>query len=200
MKRKILLLFLLVVPAVFWVFFEKVKINSKRLNYFGPKQVRGKGDTLFHQIPDSILPFDRASSVVIISINDKYAARQYHLQSILEALRFRPEKLSGVPLIFLKLNNKNYDFLNYMLNAKADVQIVQTDSIKFMQLNHELFKQKPYYVFDFFGVLLDENRHIRGYYNFTFADEVKRMTQEYQHLRLKEEGKKMKESHVIEQK
>lgn len=200
MRSKLLLLFLLVVPAVFWVFFEKVKINSRRLNYFGPKIVKGKGDTLFHRIPDSLLPFDKASSVVVIPINDKYAARQYHLQSVLEALRFRPEKLSGVAFIFVKLNNKNYDFLNYVLESGANVQVAQTDSIKFIRLNNELYKQKPYYVFDYFGVLLDENRHIRGYYNFTFADEVKRMTQEYQHLRLKEEGKKMKESHVIEQK
>jgi hypothetical protein len=200
MKSKLLLLFLLVVPAVFWVFFEKVKINSRRLNYYGPKTVKGRGDTLFHQVPDSLLPFDMASSVVVIPINEKYAERQYHLQSILEALRFRPEKLSGVPLIFLKLNNKNYDFLNYVLESKADVQVAQTDSLKFVQLNNAMYIQKPYYVFDYFGVLLDENRHIRGYYNFAFADEVKRMTQEYQHLRLKEEGKKIKESHVIEQK
>lgn len=200
MKSKLLLLFLLVVPAVFWVFFEKVKINSRRLNYFGPKIVKGKGDTLFHHLPDSLLPFDKASSVVVIPINDKYAGQQCHLQSILESLRFRPEKLSGVPLIFLKLKNKNYDFLNYALESGADVQVAQTDSLKFVQLTNALFLQKPYYVFDYFGVLLDENRHIRGYYNFTFADEVKRMTQEYQHLRLKEEGKKIKESHVIKQK
>lgn len=200
MKNKILLLFLLVVPAAFWVFFEKVKINSKRLNYFGPKRVVDGSDTLFYQITDTLLKFKPRTSFVIIPVNERYASKQYHIQCILEVMRFRPEKLNNIPLIFLCLKSHDYDFMEVLRESKANVQIQLIDSTAFSLLMNALYREKPYYVFDYFGVLVDKDLHIRGYYNFTFADEVRRMTQEYQHLRLKEEGKKLKEEYAIEQK
>ena len=67
-------------------------------------------------------------------------------------------------------------------------------------LNISYFKQKPYYVDYSFFVLIDKNRHIRGYYDARYVSEIKRLTEEYQHLRLKEEKEQMIKSNTIESK
>ncbi len=62
------------------------------------------------------------------------------------------------------------------------------------------FNQKPIHVFDYFAVLVDKDRHIRGYYDPTFISEVKRMIEEYKHLVLKDEHANMQETNKIEKK
>lgn len=48
------------------------------------------------------------------------------------------------------------------------------------------FNQKPVYVFDYFVALIDKQRHIRGYYDPTFNAEVKRMIDDYKHLKIRD--------------
>ena len=62
------------------------------------------------------------------------------------------------------------------------------------------FASKPIYVMDYFAILVDQNRHIRGYYDPNFNVEVKRMIQEYKHLKLRDEHAKMEEKDKLEQK
>lgn len=51
-----------------------------------------------------------------------------------------------------------------------------------------------------FFVLVDKHRNIRGYYDARYIAEVKRLTEEYQHLRLKEEKEQMLQTNKIESK
>ena len=87
----------------------------------------------------------------------------------------------------LSLSSKNV--LNFYWNQKS-----------FDSLNISYFKQKPYYVDYSFFVLIDKNRHIRGYYDARYVSEIKRLTEEYQHLRLKEEKEQMIKTNTIESK
>ena len=51
-----------------------------------------------------------------------------------------------------------------------------------------------------FFVLVDKNRNIRGYYDGRYIAEIKRLTEEYQHLRIKEEKEGMVSANKIESK
>ena len=46
-------------------------------------------------------------------------------------------------------------------------------------------------------MLIDQDRHIRGYYDGRYVSEIKRLIEEYQHLRLKEEKQKLIQTIVI---
>ena len=70
----------------------------------------------------------------------------------------------------------------------------------FDSLNLKYFKEKPIYIDYSFFVLVDKERHIRGYYDGRYIAEIKRLTEEYQHLRLKEEKELMINVNKIESK
>ncbi|MEO6302420.1 MAG: hypothetical protein ABIP51_04550, partial [Bacteroidia bacterium] len=59
------------------------------------------------------------------------------------------------------------------------------------------FLQKPYFIDYSFFVLVDVNRNIRGYYDGRYVAELKRLIDEYQHMRLKEEKNKLIQSNEI---
>ena len=65
---------------------------------------------------------------------------------------------------------------------------------------HLIVKEKPIYVDYSFFVLVDKNRNIRGYYDGRYIAEIKRLTEEYQHLRIKEEKEGMVSANKIESK
>ena len=52
----------------------------------------------------------------------------------------------------------------------------------------------------YFFVLVDSKRHIRGYYDARYISEIKRLIEEYQHLRLKHEKKNLINQNKIENK
>jgi hypothetical protein len=67
------------------------------------------------------------------------------------------------------------------------IEQVYWNKSSFDSLNKIFFKEKPYYIDYSFIVLLDKQRHIRGYYDGRYVSELKRLLGEYKHLRLKEE-------------
>ncbi|MFY8185220.1 MAG: hypothetical protein ACOVLD_04055, partial [Bacteroidia bacterium] len=71
---------------------------------------------------------------------------------------------------------------------------------KYDSIRKIFFKQKPIHVFNYFAVLVDKDRHIRGYYDPTYISEVKRMIEEYKHLVLKDEHANMQDVNKIEKK
>jgi hypothetical protein len=74
------------------------------------------------------------------------------------------------------------------------------ESTSFDSINFSYFKAKPYYIDYSFFVLVDKQRHIRGYYDGRYVSEIKRLMDEYQHLRLKEEKQDMLNQNKIESK
>ena len=88
-----------------------------------------------------------------------------------------------------KLSVGNKNIYNYYWNSSS-----------FDSLNVTYFKEKPIYVDYSFFVLVDKNRNIRGYYDGRYIAEIKRLTEEYQHLRIKEEKEGMVSANKIESK
>ena len=71
------------------------------------------------------------------------------------------------------------------------------NSASFDSLNKTYFQEKPVYIDYSFFVLVDVNRNIRGYYDGRYVSEIKRLIDENQHLRLKEEKNKLIKSNEI---
>lgn len=82
----------------------------------------------------------------------------------------------------------NFYYRTLWVNSKEEY-----DSIRKI-----FFNQKPVHVFNYFAVLVDKDRHIRGYYDPTYISEVKRMIEEYKHLVLKDEHANMQDVNKIE--
>lgn len=105
-----------------------------------------------------------------------------------------------------KKNNENYyetylkDSLGItMSNFYYRTLLVQSEE-EYDSIRKIYFNQKPIHVFNYFAVLVDKDRHIRGYYDPTYISEVKRMIEEYKHLVLKDEHANMQDVNKIERK
>jgi len=90
----------------------------------------------------------------------------------------------------LGITMSNFYYRTLWVNNKEDY-----DSIRKL-----FFNKKPIHVFNYFAVLVDKDRHIRGYYDPTYISEVKRMIEEYKHLVLKDEHANMQDVNKIEKK
>lgn len=90
----------------------------------------------------------------------------------------------------LGITMSNFYYRTLLVNNREEY-----DSIRKL-----FFNQKPIHVFNYFAVLVDKDRHIRGYYDPTYISEVKRMIEEYKHLVLKDEHANMQDVNKIERK
>jgi hypothetical protein len=147
---------------------------------------------------DSVqLDTNKFSTYVILFIDPKLKKDGYKLAGIYDYLKYKAKDLREVPLVFisdypddfhrpglhrgefdsLKINSVN--FYPFMLGPKGS-----KNTQGFLASTY--FKQKPYYVLDYFAVLVDKQRHIRGYYDPTFNAEIKRMITDYKHLKIRD--------------
>jgi len=144
----------------------------------------------------------------ILFLNKKYSKDGYKIDGLLDFVKYKPKELKQIPFLFISQKadsneiyqnektkevkkNKtplNGDFdsipikLSNFIPARISYKINNRDSF----LNATYFKQKPYYVFDYFIVLVDKQRHIRGYYDPTFNAEITRMIADYKHLKIRD--------------
>lgn len=204
-NKKWLLLLIIALPSMMWIILESGSINSYRLNYYGPKTVLKKGDTSFYQVmntfsifKDSIESFeidrDKTPVFAIQFVKDSYEKEGYRFLGLSEYFNYKYDKIKEIPVYIVcgtsgqkpkpqleldKFKNiSNLTFLTVALN--------QFDSI-----NRTYFKNKPYYVDEGYIAMIDANNCIRGYYDGRYATEIKRLIDEYRHLRLKEEKQKI---------
>ncbi|MDP2386848.1 MAG: hypothetical protein Q8M29_10785 [Bacteroidota bacterium] len=149
------------------------------------------------------------------------------LGGLLEFQKYKAQKIKDVPIMLVATNlldlpdldpslsvyktNYSKKYLRDTLGIKMDnfhmVFLKGThfwgepeSKFNYKEYNSSYFNQKPIHVFDYFAVLVDKDRHIRGYYDPTYISEVKRMVEEYKHLVLKDEHANMQETNKIEQK
>lgn len=217
MKKKIVLLSIIIFPSLIYFLFELTQANFKKMPYFGPRTLNEKGDTVYYSVPDvyfktkvnlnetlsvekSTLTY-RADSMLIDTVNypvyailfidSKLKREGYKLQAIYDYVKFKPKDIKQVPLVIagdinelLKGNNE----LDSLQLASANFRLLWADLKNREQfLQNTYFKQKPEYVFNYFMVLVDKKRHVRGYYDPTYNAEVKRMIDEYKHLKIRDE-------------
>ena len=214
-KKQCLLLSIILLPSALWLILETSTINSKRLPIYGPKKIISANDTIFYQTPNSFFSYTKTDSLnsiidtiqieefplyVISFLKTKYDNESYRIAGLWEYLNYKKNKIEHIPVFlvaqFEKGQSKVFNDLK-TLNKNSNVYFKSNGVLNFDSLNHLYFNKKPYYVDYSFFVLVDAKRQIRGYYDGRYVAEIKRMIDEYQHLRLKEEKQRLIDKNEI---
>jgi hypothetical protein len=208
-KKQWVLVLIILLPSALWLILETSTINSKKLPVYGPKKIVGPEDTLFYHVQDHFYGFKANDSIdqtyqiisndkyplyAIMFIKNAYSNDSYRIPGLWEYLNYKNNKIEHIP-VFLAVETEGgksaiYGNLKKLRNY-SNVHFRNTHTLNFDSLNRCYFKDKPYYIDYSFFVLVDANRHIRGYYDGRYVSEIKRLIDEYQHLRLKEEKQRM---------
>lgn len=217
MKKKLLLFSILFIPTSIWLLLELSTINSKKLRYYGPKVLSGKDTvyyavnarfneiTLNHTLNAFTLDTINYPLFAVSFIKQKYKTDNYRMAGLSEYIQFKKEKISEIPFIIVTEcdeANTTACFREFeLLHAKTPmVKNYYWPAASFDSLNYSYFTEKPIYVDYSFFVLVDTKRNIRGYYDARYISEIKRLIEEYQHLRLKHEKKNLINQNKIENK
>lgn len=212
MKNKKLILFLIILfPSTFWVILEMSTINSKKLPYFGPKTLNGK-DSVFYKVDPSfynealknVINLDTVNYPVfaVSFIKPGYQKDNFRMEGLTEYAQYKREKIKEIPFIIVTpCDSTNcFDEFKKLENGNANIHNLFWKTAAFDSVNALYFKEKPIHIDYSFFALIDNQRNIRGYYDGRYVAEIKRLIEEYQHLRLKEEKKNMINSNKIETK
>ena len=133
-------------------------------------------------------------------IKEKYINDSYRLVGLWEYLNYKKDKIDNIPIFLVtELENKQTPTQDSLqrLSYSKNVEFLAWNKSGFDSLNLTYFLQKPIYIDVSFFVLVDENRNIRGYYDGRYVAELKRLIDEYKHLRLKEAKQKLIDENVI---
>ena len=220
-NKKHIFFVILLFPALFKIILEFTTINSRKLPRYGPKELAGK-DTVFYKVTSDFksLPSLSANTIelqnikldtinfplyAVCFIKDSYKKDDYRMAGLTEYAQYKKDKIKLIPFVIItpcdslndlnslremqKLSVGNKNIYNYYWNSSS-----------FDSLNATYFNQKPIYVDYSFFVLVDKKRNIRGYYDGRYVSEIKRLTEEYQHLRMKEEKQNVINLNKIETK
>jgi len=145
---------------------------------------------------------------VILFLDNDLRKDGYKLKALIDYFQYKPKEFKDVPVFFISstysaycssvIENKELrgDFDSLKINLPSFHPLLAEDK----KANEAYFKGKPYYVFNYFAVLVDKHRHIRGYYDPNQNSEVKRLVQEYKHLKTKDEYANTLKQNDLEQK
>ncbi len=208
-NKKWILVLVLIIPSFMWVLLEMSTINSRKLPFYGPKQLNTNKDTLYYQVSDKFLFYSNKDSAsltpflidtvnyplyAIMFVKDSYAKDAYRLPGLSEYSNYKKDKLEHIP-VFLVTEFKGQESIIKKnlekFKTNKNIYFLDLPTVKFDSLITSYFKEKPIYIDYSFFILIDNNRHVRGYYDGRFAAEVKRLIEEYKHLRLKEAKQKL---------
>lgn len=132
---------------------------------------------------------------IILFLDPKLKKEGYKLEAFFDYAQYKPSEFKNVPMFFIsdyesalrkdliKETELHGDFDSLKINLPSFHPLLAEGKTA----KEAYFKGKPYYVFDYFAVLVDKHRHIRGYYDPNQNSEVKRLIQEYKHLKTKDE-------------
>lgn len=214
-NKKWLLLVIIAFPSIFWLILETSTINSRKLPHYGPKIVLGKGDTSYYKVTDRFYSVNTGSTsktelttvdtsqyplYAVVFISENYRKDAYRLTGLWEYLNYKKQKIEHIPFMLVTPSENDSSFVYEelkKLSTSQNVHFYTWPKTGFDSLSKSYFKEKPYYIDYSFFVLVDKNRNIRGYYDARYVSEIKRLIEEYQHLRLKEEKQKLIQSNEI---
>lgn len=213
-NKKWLVILIIAFPSFFWLILELSTVNSKKLPHYGPKHAI-KGDTVFYKVSDRLYQRSSADSTqlvpatidvktyplyAVVFISNKYRKDSYRLAGLWEYLNYKKLKIEHIPFVlvteFENGQSQGYEELR-TLAKHSNVHFYNWNKAGFDSIAKSYFADKPYYVDYSFFVLVDANRNIRGYYDARYVSELKRLIDEYQHLRLKEEKQRLIETNEI---
>lgn len=142
---------------------------------------------------------------VILFLDEKLKKDGYKLTGLYDFLKYKSQKIKNVPLVIvsdlsevLERNNYQFDSLKISMSNFTPVWMNLKEHGKILATTY--FKQKPYYVLDYFMVLVDKQRNIRGFYDPTFNAEVTRMANDYEHLKIRDGYVQTQKQNDIKQK
>lgn len=203
-NKKWLWLLIVVFPSLFWVILESSTINSRKLPHYGPKTLTAEGDTVFYQVPRLFYPYtgkfvakpDTIPNALysIVFIQPKYRKDAYRLTGLWEYINYNKEKIEHIPFVLVCPADSGYSPEIEELKKLSDysnLSFYTWPRDSYDSLVNVYFKAKPYYIDFSFFQFVDASNHIRGYYDARYVSELKRLIEEYQHLRLKEEKKQL---------
>ena len=134
-------------------------------------------------------------------IKDNYKKTDLRLSGLWEFLNYKKDKIKHIPIVLVTEStngvSKTEEELIKLTKENKNVIFCTWHKSNFDSINKSYFLNKPYYIDYSFFALIDVNRNIRGYYDGRYVSEIKRLMEEYQHLRLKEEKNKLIESNEI---
>jgi hypothetical protein len=217
-NRKLIFIIVLLFPAMFKLILEFTTINSKKLSYFGPKEWNGK-DTAYYSLSPTFKQIKANTPVVcdfridtlnyplfaICFIKQSYQNESYRLAGLSEFIQYKKDKIKYLPFIIVTPCSSDsiyscFDEFQKLKHPDIDIQTAYLPDKSFDSINRLYFKEKPIHIDYSFFVLMDKKRNIRGYYDARYVSEIKRLTEEYQHLRLKEEKQQLINANKIETK
>jgi hypothetical protein len=222
MKNKKLIFFIILLfPALLKIFLEFSTINSRKLPHYGPKKLAGN-DTIFYKVNDEFkqLPISVSNQIELQSFNldtvnyplfavcfikQSYKKDDYRMAGLSEYAQYKKDKIKLIPFVIVTPCDGLSDTsclreMEKLSIGNKNIKSLYWNTSSFDSLNYSYFKEKPIYVDYSFFVLVDKNRNIRGYYDGRYIAEIKRLTEEYQHLRIKEEKDDMVSANKIESK
>lgn len=136
----------------------------------------------------------------ILFINPALKESGFKLSGLFDFVQYKREALSKIPLFFISpaldpLQNEMphgalgplrglFDSIPVHLPSFIPLRLATSDRDSFLKATY--FNLKPVHVFDYFIVLIDKSRHIRGFYDPAFNSEIKRMSEEFMHLKLRD--------------
>ncbi|MEO8761327.1 MAG: hypothetical protein ABI388_08235, partial [Bacteroidia bacterium] len=131
---------------------------------------------------------------LILFLDNKLRKDGYKLEALFDYAQYKPAEFKNIPLFFISNFNDACEGYKENQELKGDFDSLKINLPSFHPLlahgnnaKEAYFKGKPNYVFNYFAVLIDKKRHIRGYYDPSQNSEIKRMVQEYKHLKTKDE-------------
>ncbi len=215
-NKKWLLLLIIALPSLLWIILETSTINSHKLPYYGPKTVKGPKDTSYHTVnsvysvaggtdSSGYIPYTITQAdypvYMIMFVKDNYSSELFRMAGLMEYLNYNKQKIEQIPFFLVTESangfSKTQEELAKLTKNNENVKYVMLTRQKFDSLNTTHFIEKPYFIDVSFLVMVDNDRHVRGYYDGRFAAEVKRLEQEYKHLRLKEEKQRLLKENEI---
>ncbi len=214
-NKKWLLLLILALPSTMWLILETSTINSKKLPIYGPRKAVAANDTLYYKVNDTFYSLDQTDTLqqvvtltkekfplyALMFIKDEYKKNDLRLAGLWEYLNYKKQKIEHIPIVLITASDKGrseiQDELKKLSEGNKNVHFYTWSKQSFDSLNNSYFLQKPYYIDHSFFVLIDVNRNIRGYYDGRYVAEIKRLIDEYQHMRLKEEKNKLIQTNEI---
>jgi hypothetical protein len=198
-NKKWLLLLIIALPSVLWLLLETSTINSHKLNYYGPRKKVGN-DSVYYCVPDTfrVFPSNELTSAdtsaypvyVIMFAKESYSTEAYRMAGLWEYLNYKKEKVEQIPFFVITEGGQNSQGMEE-LKKHNNVHVLSMSPLQFGDMNRIYMNGKPYYIDYSFFMMIDRKRHIRGYYDGRYASEIKRLVDEYRHLRLKEEKQKL---------
>jgi hypothetical protein len=178
-----------------------------------------KTDSLGNDVLSDVLKEKQLAgkSFIVLFVGEN-PKRKDKLSGLMDFIKYKEKEAKELPIVMIKgddcISGPNYPMVKGRsseldLSAKymVDSLGINFTNISLLspaaddqidQLKRMYFEGKPSHIMYHFAVLVDKNRHIRGYYDPDYFGEVKRLDQEYKHLVLKEEHMKMEETDKIE--